>query len=103
MNELSKAPKLQNLSFKGNPIVGGESTRRLLADALNQDGSFPSLETLVYPATIGTYQQGEGASAEQVIVPYENPGEEELLKAARKHGCSATWQIGGLQYKVKGS
>ncbi|KZV64072.1 hypothetical protein PENSPDRAFT_588930 [Peniophora sp. CONT] len=96
---LSKAPKLQTLD------IGGESdyddgTRSALAAALQVEGSFPSLRTLLYTAKHGTYKTGRGRNVREH--EHENPGENELLEAAHTRGI---WPSAGseLEYKVEGA
>ncbi|VDC06153.1 unnamed protein product [Peniophora sp. CBMAI 1063] len=96
---LSKAPKLATLD------IGGESeydngTRAALANALQVEGSFPSLRSLRYTAQHGTYKTGRGRNVREH--EYENSGETELLQAARERGI---WASAGteLEYKVEGA
>lgn len=97
IDELSTAPKLTHLQFC---FQGGEGTRRALAEALNKDGSFPALRHLEYPGKEGTYKTGRGRNVR--VHEYENPGDVELLQAAKRRGICAS--VGyELNYKVEGA
>ena len=84
---------------------GGDSgfdngARTALANMLQVEGSFPSLQRVYYTAQHGTYKTGRGRNVREH--EYENPGEKELSKAARERGV---WASKGteLEYKVEGA
>ncbi len=81
-------PRLQSINLNGDTDTGGR-TRKALAEALNQEDSFPSLRRLSYPGERGTYKMVRGRNVR--VHEYEKVGAKGLEEAAKKNGVLASW------------
>ncbi|RDB19563.1 hypothetical protein Hypma_013373 [Hypsizygus marmoreus] len=99
IEHLAHAPKLTTISI-GCEYDHEGNIRRAFATALVQPDSFPALRSLGYPGQSGTYKTGRGRNVREH--EYENPGQEELLKAARERNIHA-YIASDLEYKAEGA
>ncbi|RDB19564.1 hypothetical protein Hypma_013372 [Hypsizygus marmoreus] len=99
IEHLSHAPKLSYISIGGNEDCNGV-VRSAFAKALSEPDTFPALHTLAYPGKTGTYKTGRGPNVREH--KHENPGEDELVKAARERNIRV-YIADNLEYKVEGA